>query len=381
MSRSILPLDFPHVSQSILTWICIAFIVAFLLAVVVDYYRRRAHRQMRIRTEWETVEKFIKTREFSKSEEAIIRGLIQRSSPDAPLEVITDRRRFDRCVDEEMRAIRESGNEERYKETGILLREIRVRLDMDYVPYAQRIVSTRELNIGQPIWVTVSLGGASTLVRASVLAIDEAFVHVTVSDEGEKPVPPLAPKTQVRCHLWREDDARYEFKVVVASSGGEPQTWSFYHSADLHRVQDRDYYRVRVSQETSIGVLAQFGPGGTSADAKSRRVVTRIRGRVTNLSAGGLALVTQHAVHTQALLRVAIEIPHEESFDAEVNTVGVTPISGGRYLVRGAFVDLEERRRDAIARYVIQRQRPMLAQRGRSPVDAAGLESGAIAPE
>jgi c-di-GMP-binding flagellar brake protein YcgR len=207
--------------------------------------------------------------------------------------------------------------------------------------------------------------------------VDEAYLHVTVRDAQAARAPELVRGSEVRCYLWREDDARYEFRTAVAYSEGTPQTWSLLHSANLHRVQARNYYRVRYNQETTIGVLGASGAAAEEADtAVPRRVITRLRGRICSLSAGGLALVTQQGVHTQARLRVALEIPEEEPFDADVETVGVEPISGGRYLVRGMFVRIGEDKRDVIARYVLRRQRPLAA----SPEKSAG-ERGLVEQE
>jgi c-di-GMP-binding flagellar brake protein YcgR len=268
------------------------------------------------------------------------------------LQILAARREFEACVEAEMSAVGATGNEDQFRETGIMLREIRVRLDLDYVPFGQRIQSTRELNVGQEVWLAPAKPGTGQWSRASVIAVDEAYLHVAVRDEK---LVDDAPGRELRCHFWREDDARYELTLTVTHGEGAPPTISFLHANDLRRVQARDYFRVRYNQETTIGVLSAVSG---QDEGQPRRVVTRVRGRISSLSGGGLAVVTQHVLQVARLLRVSIELPNEKPFEVDVNTVAVDSIAGGRYLVRGAFVDIPEEKRDAIAHYVMRRQQP-----------------------
>jgi len=42
--------------------------------------------------------------------------------------------------------------------------------------------------------------------------------------------------------------------------------------------------------------------------------------------------------------------------------VGSSSFPGGRYLIRGCYVDIEDATRDLIAQYVWRRQKPLLGQ-------------------
>ena len=380
MSQSFLPMLFPHPSQSSILLFGGALVALIVFGMVVNFVRRRIMRRAVLAAEWHTVGRLIQEKEFSKQEEDLLRGMIQRRSPETPLDVVATRHHFDKCVDAEMRALQSEGDEERFKEVGIVLREIRVRLELDYVPYGQRIYMSRELAAGQEIWMAAASGGGLTQwTKATIMAVDEAYVHVNANKGA--PAMSLARGDSVRCHLWRDDDARYELKSAVAQSDDATQTWSLLHPEDLRRVQARDYYRVRYDQETSAALLASMlAADEDGSDLRNRRVITRLRGRIISLSAGGLAMVTQHTVHTQALLRVGLEIPDEQPFETEVSVVGVDPISGGRHLVRGAFVGMPDAKRDVIARYVMRRQRPLLAAHGRPPREPAATEQEQAQP-
>jgi c-di-GMP-binding flagellar brake protein YcgR len=360
--NSILPISFPKAGQAALFWIGVSLCLLFLAAVLIELLRRWAHRREQLRIEWDTVQRIIREKEFSKQEERLLTEVIRRHAADSPLQVVTARRDFDKCVEAEMKALRAAGNEEQFREAGILLREIRVRLELDYAPFGQRIHSSREMHTAQEIWLAPLTGGNVQWVKASVLAIDEAYLHLA---SRESRTLDFAPGSEIRCHFWREDDARYELRTTVAHKEGVPPAWSLYHVDDLRRIQARDYYRIRYNQETTIGVLSAFAD--RAEDARDRRVVTRVRGRITSLSAGGLAAVTQHAVQAQTLIRVAIELPNEAPFEAEVNTVAMEPVAGGRYLIRGAFMNISEDKREAIAHYVMRCQQPQFTPRETLP--------------
>ena len=87
-----------------------------------------------------------------------------------------------------------------------------------------------------------------------------------------------------------------------------------------------------------------------------RPLVTKLRGRITNLSAGGCALVVQQSIPGQVLLRIVVELDDWEPFDLFARIVATTPISGGRTFVRTSFVAIDDEKRDKIARYIMRRQ-------------------------
>lgn len=371
MFDSFVPLRFPLANQATILAMGACLVILFLAAILMELLRRRNARRRQMQAEWDTVKLCVQKKEFSEQEADLLVRMLRKRAPKAPLPVLTTRREFEACVEAEMADVQASGDEDLFRETGIMLREIRVRLDLDYVPFGQRIQSTRELNVGQEVWLAPGAPGTGQWSRASILAVDEAYLHVAVRDEK---LLDDAPGRELRCHFWREDDARYELTLTVAHGEGAPPTISFLHSTGLQRVQARDFFRVRYNQETTIGVLSAVN---NQEEGQPRRVVTRVRGRISSLSGGGLAVVTQHVLQVQRLLRVSIELPNETPFEADINTVAVDPIAGGRYLVRGAFVDIAEEKRDAIAHYVMRRQQP---QPG-TPRSASSVEHSAEKPE
>ena len=358
MSNQLLPIQFAVTSEEALVWFMGGVFALLFGAMGLDYLRRKQNQRRQLDSMWRLAEELLREKELSSAEQEYLLAMLRRHMPRQPLQAVTVRRQFNECVDKEMKSLNAAGASERLKEVGILLREIRVRLGLEYVPIGQRIFSTRELNIPQVVFVAPSVEGPPRWTRCNMLAIDEAQFHVSPGDRTER-LSSFASGMTVRCHLWHEDDARYDFQTTLVQASGAPPGWSLLHATDLRRVQARNYFRIRYNQETNIGILPSSAEHNTE-EISSQQALTQFHGRISNLSAGGLAVVTQHAVNTRAYLRVSLAIPHEKPFETEVTIVGVQPLAGGRHLLRAQFVGLNEDEQDIIARYVLQSQRPIV---------------------
>jgi len=358
VQQSVFPFKFPETTQAVVAWVCAAFFFAFILITVIEALRRWLNRRMQIRAEWRVVNNMMREQGFSEEERNLLCSVIQTYSPKTPLPAITTRRNFDACVDQKMDALLAAGNTERFERTGIMLRKLRVRLGLDYIAYGMRIFSTRELHVGQMLWIAPA-GKGPTWTKCNLVAIDEAHFYVAPKDK-DAPLPHLGD--EVRFHLWRDNDARYEFaaKRVHTKESGTP--WAILHTRGLNRIQARNFYRIRFHQDATVGILAAYGEEDAVAGLRPRRVVTRFGGIVTSLSAGGFALVTQHAVREGTLVRTSIIVPGSPPFEVEAETVGVEHISGRQHLVRARFTAVSEENRDLIAKYVLQVQRPRSGQ-------------------
>jgi c-di-GMP-binding flagellar brake protein YcgR len=233
-------------------------------------------------------------------------------------------------------------------------------LGLDFVPFGQRITSTRELNAGQVIWMARAGTPSSEWSRVSVVEVDEAmFRAVPPNDSTTATKPALTSGDTIQCRLWRDEDARYMFDVTLARVEKSPPGWVLRHTSQLSRTQSRADYRVQHDQATTIGVL-DGSVDGEITSAKERRVITRLRGRINSLSAGGLALLIHQPIPKQVLLRISLDLPGYEIFETEARIVSSSAMSGGRWLVRVSFVNLDEYKRDSVAHYVLHRQQPLL---------------------
>lgn len=349
----------PRATTAQLLLVLAVFVGMLFLAVIIELMRQRRQRRLRIEAAWRTVDEITREKELTAEEKEALRALIQRWAPEDPLRVITVRQQFEKCVEAHMAALRAGGDDTELARAGVLLRDIRVALSLDYIPVGQRIASTRELHVGQLIWLTVASDTQPRWFRGRVASVDEAFFGVVVENGENRSKPEVREGDEMRGRTWRDDDARYMFTVVYARRETEPPALVFHHTSELERLQSRAHFRVRHEQTATVSVLSR-PVDGALGDLEERRVVTRVRARVTNLSAGGCALLVQHPLPTQVLLRIPLELGDLEPLEVTAEIVAMAPIAGGRNLVRTTFVAVSDETRDMIARYVIRQQQPAL---------------------
>jgi c-di-GMP-binding flagellar brake protein YcgR len=109
-------------------------------------------------------------------------------------------------------------------------------------------------------------------------------------------------------------------------------------------------------------------PGGDVDKLPKQPVTARLRGRITSLSAGGFAMVLQQPVPAFVFLRVHLELRDTPPLDIDAKIVGTTLLGGGRTLVRGSFVHINDEDRDKLVRFVTLLQQQPFESTG--PVEA-----------
>lgn len=352
--------EFPRFSHTTLLWVAAGFVALFMLAVLLEMLRKRAENRRRLQAEWRHVDRILGEREFTNEEQALTRRMIERHSPRAPLNAVTNRRQFDHCVEAEMnRHRREGASPEHLEKFGTELRDIRKQLALDFVPYGQQIDSTRELVERQTIWMApANHGQHAAWSQVSVTEVNEAHFHTTLTkDKGGN--PSITPGSKIQCKLWREEDARYLFETAMIAERDEPPAWVMEHTANLTRIQSRQHYRVQYNHNTWVGILDP-PPRGDVEQLRKQKAVTRLRGRIANISAGGTALAAEMTPPANAYLRIGLEFPGHPPIQADARIVHTAPLSGRRCLVRAAFVGLSEEKQERIARFVTQHQQVLL---------------------
>lgn len=336
--------------------LAILFLVGlFVGAVLLELYRRRKDKHLRLQAEWRAVRDFCRERELLDDDYHLIRAIIAQYAGETPFKAVTRRHLFDTCMGKYFRTLAATSEIGIVAERGIQLREVRVRLGLDYVPLGQRIYSTRELYNGQTLWCALADGTEPRWFHVTVASVDEAYFHI--EPVGTDATPDFSEGNQLKMRLWREEDARYLFDAQVHNVSQRPRSWTIGHVEALTRNQARAHFRIRFEQAASVQVLSAPVDADYSG-LGSRPAVTQLHGRVSSLSGGGLAIVFSQPVPTQVILKIPVQLPHEtERRTVYVRPIGSQRISGGRSLVRGKFVALDEETQDAITRYVFLKQK------------------------
>ncbi|NUM54143.1 MAG: PilZ domain-containing protein [Candidatus Hydrogenedentes bacterium] len=350
----------------VLFWTVIVCAVLLTLAVVVEWIRQWRAKRARVVGMWDAVSKIAQEKELTTEEQSVLHKLLRRWSPGEPHRAATVHQYFDECVDEEMDALRAKGDLAEFERVGTVLRDIRTRLALDMVPIGQRIFSTRQLYSPQEVWFVDAAESPPRWKRGLVQGVNEAYFGVGMAVDVEP--PRYSEGGDVRFRLYRDDDARYSFTAKFVRRESEPVGLTFAHTAELERIQSREHYRVRHEQSTNVGVMDGPVDGAVSETDTPRRIVTRLRGKIVNISAGGLAVVVPQPVPSQVMLRVTVDLPLErtQSFEVDVRIVAVNPLPAGRYLVRAAYVSIDDENREAVARYVMHKQQQYIEMTGQA---------------
>lgn len=338
----------------------IVIVVGFFLfllgvAVFVDILRRRKQAARNVELQWDAVKRIAEEKELTPEESEILFEILRRWAPSQPHMAATVRDHFNSCVDKEM--LRLKNDPEKLESAGVLLRDVRVRLALDYIPVGQRMSNTRDLFTGQTIWMANRSDDKVRWHRFQVTELNEAYFYATHHEEGGES-PRFTAGSELRCRMWREDDARYVYVVNFVRIDADPERYVFRHTDQMDRLQSREHFRVRLDTNIVVGVL-DAPVDENFDDVHSRRTVTKVRGRLTSLSAGGCALVIPQALPKQVLLRILLDLPNATAIEVEAAIVGATPISGGRHLVRARFIAMRTDVSDALSKYVMRRQQPI----------------------
>ena len=344
----------------------VGFGVLFVGAVVVELLRRRRLDRQNIAAHWSVVEEVIGETGLTDDEAQALRGMLRAYAPRTPLATINERSLFEQCVAKQMEAPSPQEDAAHFKQVGVLLRQVRRRLDLESIGDSRPATSTRQLDGRHTMWISPGNAQRSKWFRVNIVDVDEAYLHVVPGQHEQETPPSLRAGDTCNCRVLRTNDARYAFNLVLALKSDDPLRWSFLHATELNRVQERSFFRVPYDAAAALGILATPDEANLAEGVGRREVKTWVRGRFSDISAGGFAATTTVAPPKNARVRVPLEFPGEESIEPEAYLIAARPLPGGRYLVRGQFTDVTEDTRDTIARFALRLQQP-LPFRGEEP--------------
>ncbi|MCX8063706.1 MAG: PilZ domain-containing protein [Candidatus Hydrogenedentes bacterium] len=348
--------------QSNLIWLITLMLMGLLvLAVIVEIIRRKKERKNNILQQWNTVNTIIVEKEFNEEEASVLRKIIEKYEPNNPINVVTIRQNFNRCVQRYVQDLRKSVSFEELDNIGNVLKEIRVRLGMDYIPYGQRIYSTAELYTNQTLWMSLHLGVSESWRKGKVSGVNEAFFRVAPFTAQDK--MNLKEGDEVVFRTWRDDDGRYQFKTIYR--GKEEDVYVFDHAFTLERYQTRAYLRVRMEKTIDVNVVKisnKYDLNQISAEDIPYKVEYSTKARVVNISAGGCALLIDRDIDEDLFLQFDIELEDEggqKSIKLITKILEKLSVSLGRYMYRGVFVGVTNELREKLIKYVYRLQPPI----------------------
>lgn len=331
-------------------------ILATITAMGLWFYQRyRQHERTGIRLAHETrlMKQRIAGLKLSDEDAAYLEKLVLKHFKSTPLNAVSSREPFNHLVNEEMNAILARGDMDKYESKGILLRDIRTALRLDQVPIGHRVHSTREIHPGLWIYVSPIDVDKSDWLRMMVQEVDEGYFYISADSKG--PMPAFHDNETVRCRFWLDEDGRYIFESPIVKRSGTHAQWRLNHTTKLKRTQNRAYFRIRYNHDTSVGLVT--APADLDSETlKKRKPISKIRGKITSLSAGGLAVVMPQPVSDRMVLRIELPIERGDPISTHIKIISASTISGGRTLLRGCFIGIDDADRDHLAKFILHKQ-------------------------
>jgi c-di-GMP-binding flagellar brake protein YcgR len=351
---------FPIPGREQIMWAILIILGFFLLAIFIEVLRRRKTRGLRLAAEWRAIDEIFKEKGFGGDEKKITKAIVARHAALEPMRAITVRHAFNRCVEEHLRDFERVTDTAGLAKRGGLLRDVRMHLALEYIPLGQRIYSTSDLYLQQSVWVTLKPETGTQWIKMTVTVVEEVYFFLSPEGSGVMPVAKVGDELYFR--MWREEDARYLFSARLARIENAPHALVLRHAHDLKRTQAREHYRIRYEQVVSIGVI-NAKVNEDYSDLAQREVVTVIRGKTTSLSGGGFAMIAPQPVPKQVLLCLTLDLSDDMSaIDVTARLVATHSLAAGRYLLRAAFVAMDEEMRDVIAHHVSHKQQQLVME-------------------
>lgn len=324
------------------------------LAVLLLLYLLFRSRQGDSSPEWLEAHQYCEMKGMPMDQWLVLRSMLKRYATSDPLDTITYRHEFDRCVRDQINAI--SGVAQRDK-MGESLREIRASLDLEKIPEGGHWSSTLDLIEKGTLKARPLEQESCPLSEFYIRHINDAYFFLTPRkqeiaadiNEGDKFL-------MNACH---PGDARYEFVGEVAAIRSNPVQLMFSHVYEAKRLQARAHERSAYTIPTPMQIYVV--PEEIAHDPVSwlynNDPASEATATFMNLSAGGYAAMLHASPPpSRAYAKVTVTLGREDfpPFTVFSRIVGTVALAEDRTLVRASFVDITPKQEEAIEHYVAE---------------------------
>ncbi len=196
-----------------------------------------------------------------------------------------------------------------------LIKDMRIKLGFDYVPYFIPLVSTKDIDLFQSGKMYLPDGRK---YEVALFDKDERFMYWAVIDKNTPREELLGKKITIS--FIRKGDGIYKFEgeVVKTFTENGKLVVQIPHTFELSRYQRREYARVEVEIPTVITI-------------KSKEGEIRINGEIVDISAGG----TKVCISLSELER---ELPPTQQLNLEFS------LEGRKFNLKATIVNIYQRR-------------------------------------
>jgi c-di-GMP-binding flagellar brake protein YcgR len=292
---------------------------------------------------------------LSPTEVAVSRRLVEGyPTPVSPQVIFQSITVFEQCVDREIGGLIGSKTDgATLEEADRLISSIRQKAGFMHVPLEHPLASTRNISLGQVGAIYGRSRRAPLIQKASVADRNERTFTLQYKVDQEEIVR-IARGDEIRFAFARHNDGLYGVALRVAGSDGAGEV-TVYHTTDMRRNQLRQYVRIEASLPLKFRLLRTLEP-----DRAEVRQGESVEGRMSDISGGGLSFLCERMLKPGDLVSVSFSLPNARFTGLTCKILRISLQEGKTttfYKHHAQFVNIENRKRDSIVRYVFEKQR------------------------
>jgi c-di-GMP-binding flagellar brake protein YcgR len=261
---------------------------------------------------------------------------------------------FEKCVDAEIRKkVGERASARDIEAASTAIGGIREKAGFMYVPLEHPLVSTRNIPVGQKCSLFGKDHEKAMIQDATVVSRDEHQFAIQYRVDREELYRIMAGD-EVKLVFARYSDGVYGIPLRVASSDGTGLI-SFHHTMDLRRNQLRQFMRMPVNLPLQLRLLST--PDNERSDIKPGQ---RLEAKTSDISGGGISFLSEQMLRPGDMVSLTFSLPSIRCAGISCRILRISLQEGktkSYYRHHGEFSNIDQRRRDAIVRYVLEKQR------------------------
>ncbi len=291
---------------------------------------------------------------LTDEERDLLNVLIGHEKVMAPHTIFQSLQLFEKCVESYVNELARSnpgispdGKEEH------LLSDLRRKLGFSHLPLEHPLVSTRNIAIGQSGSLFGRDGSKPIFNKVSVVD-NNGFFFTIQYDVDKEDVYRIEKGSVVRFIFARQSDGLYGVQVKVANVK-DVGNIDLLHTMEIKRNQLRQYVRIEASLPLRFRLLSTKDP--ESSEIKRGQVITT---RMSDISGGGLSFVNEASLRLNDLISINFDIPGTSFAGITGKIVHLTlKEAKGQTLIKHhvQFVNIEQRKREQIIKYVFEKER------------------------
>ncbi|NLG17192.1 MAG: PilZ domain-containing protein [Fibrobacter sp.] len=261
---------------------------------------------------------------------------------------------FERCIDTEVKRLSGSGlTQEQIDQEDSLLSSIRKKLGYSYLPLEHPLVSTRNLEIGLRLSVFGKDNQIPVIHKARVVHNSEFFFRIQYDSDSEE-FSRFEQGQSLKLGFSRQNDGVYGIPVTVLRME-DLSSVDLCHSLDLRRNQLRQYVRVDVSLPLRFRLVKT-----ENEENEALYLGKLLKTQMSDLSGGGLSFNYEKPMVPGDLISMSFQLS-DSAFAGISGKVLRVSIKEGKtetfYRHHIQFINIEQRNRDKIIKYVFEKQR------------------------